>query len=106
MAAERFTRMHIGNMYFNHRQVDSRNGIPQSDGGMCITAGIKDHTLGPGTRFMQLVDQLPLDIGLPGTHLKPHIITQVHTLLNNFIQSHFAVHTWFANTHQVQVGSI
>jgi len=62
---EFFPRVNVGEMYFNDREFNRRDRIPQRHAGMRECPRIQNHHRKRSPRFLDPVHQLPLMIALP-----------------------------------------
>lgn len=107
MMAERLPLVHIGQMYFDKRNIDSSERIPEGNAGMCIGRRVDDNEIGAVLMGgLHPVDQLAFVITLKGGECGPAFVGQLRQVLIDICQGLSTVDLWFSGTEQIQVGAV
>ena len=101
---ELLTFVNIGDMYLYHRTFHAADAILQGNAGMCVGTSVEYHAVIRKTYFLQLVDELTLDVAL--VIFDFHIRVFSLQLRQLALEGVAAVNAWFANAKKVQVRTI
>src|SRR5579872_5254752 len=102
--AEFLPGMHITDMDFYHRRLDSGNSISNGHRRMRVTTRIKDNAVERKTRPLQLIDQLPFHIALKVMEGDCRVfLLQLSKIL---FKGLIAIYLRFACPQQVQVRAV
>ena len=102
--SEFLTFMNIGDMNFHYGAFHASYTVLQGYTGMCIGAGIENNSVVAESYFLQLVDELTLDIALIILYLDIGIFSL--QLWKVTFERIAAVNSRLANTKQIEVGAI
>ena len=104
MMAELLTLVYIRDVNFYARTLQAADAILQGNAGMGVGTGVEHHAIVGEAHFLQLVDELALDVALVILNL--HIRKLSLQLRQVALEGIAAVNAWFADAQEVQIRTI
>ena len=106
MVAKRLAFMHLGNMQFNHRRIESVQRIENSDRCMRESARIDNKPAGNFTRLVNPVNDLIFPVRLVETQFQPVRFGDATALALDIRQCDMAINTRLAFAKQIEIGAV
>ena len=102
--SEFLTLVNVGDMNFHYGAFHAPYTVLQGYTGMRVGTGIENNSVVTESYFLQLIDELALNIALIIPYLDIGIFSL--QLWKVTFERIVAVNTWLANTKQIEVGAI
>ena len=104
MMAELLTLVYIRDVNLYARTLQAADAILQGNAGMGVGTGVEHHAIVGEAHFLQLVDELALDVALVILNLHIRILSL--QLRQVALEGVAAVNAWFADAQEVQIRTI
>ena len=87
MMTERLPLMYIGDVHLNARSGHARKCIGQGHRGVRVPTGVKQRSIGPLRRALQMIDKLALTVALEGANLVTVLLSRVGQFAFDLLES-------------------
>ena len=103
---ESFSRVHIGDVQLNERDINTKQGIPNSDTCVCEGSRIDDNHVNVAACLVDAIDDGALPIGLESIKLDVKSRALRASCFNNVVEGSTAVEMRLSCTEKVQVRAV
>src|SRR5260370_20193129 len=103
---EFFPGMDVQKVNLNGWQIDRRDGIPECNTGVGIGGGVQDDNIELAPGFLNPIDQLALDIGLPEFNFRFELLGPFTDPGFDVRQRCPSIDLWLPLAEEIEVGAV